>query len=118
MRIGVTFRTLLLAAAVWVLVYALATATCSTFGCAASHKGAVSLSAKDTTVGQRNESTTTVTPGRDLNVGGGSDSIALWLAILGLGIAQPATALVGALAYQYVLRPMRIGKENGKTNGT
>lgn len=89
----------------WVLVYALATATCNSLGCAAFKKGSLPLTVKDTTVGQRNESTTTVTPGRDLNVGGGTDSIALWLAIVSLAAA--------AMAYP-IHRRIRLWRENGK----
>ena len=47
---------------------------------------------------------------RDLTVGGGTDSISLGLAILGLAV-QPVTVILGALAYQYILRPRRMERE-------
>lgn len=43
------------------------------------------------------------------SVGGDGDSIALWLAILGLVI----TPILGAFLYKYVFRPVRIWRENG-----
>lgn len=53
---------------------------------------------------------------RDVTVGGGTDSIALWLAIISLFLL-PVTALAGALVYQHILRPRRIVKENGNHAG-
>lgn len=50
------------------------------------------------------------------DVGGGVDSVSLWLAILGLALA-PVTAVAGALVYQHILRPRRIVKENGNHVG-
>lgn len=59
------------------------------------------------------------------DIGGGVDSVALWLAIAGL-VLLPVASIVGALIYQHVLRPRRIVKEsspalagngNGKHDG-
>ena len=50
------------------------------------------------------------------NVGGGGDSVALWMAIISLFLL-PVTAVAGALVYQHILRPRRIVKENGNHNG-
>jgi hypothetical protein len=54
----------------------------------------------DMTVGVRS---TTLTAGKDLTVGGGTDSVALWLAILSLGVAP--------LSYP-ILRKVRLWREN------
>lgn len=51
------------------------------------------------------------------SIGGDGDTIALWLAILGLVI----TPLLGASVYKYVFRPFRMWRErngNGNGNGT
>jgi hypothetical protein len=50
------------------------------------------------------------------DIGGGTDSVALWLAII-LLFLLPVTALAGALVYQHILRPRRIVRENSKHNG-
>jgi len=59
------------------------------------------------------------------DIGGGGDSVSLWLAIAGL-VLLPIASLAGALIYQHVLRPRRImnesspaqaGKRSGKHNG-
>ena len=50
------------------------------------------------------------------DIGGGGDSVALWLAIMGL-VLLPLASLAGALIYQHVLRPRRIVKENGNAGG-
>jgi len=69
------------------------------------------------------KATTTATTG---DIGGGGDSVALWLAIAGL-VLLPIASIAGALIYQHVLRPRRImnesspaqaGKGNGKHNGS
>ena len=72
--------------------------------------GCAALRAKsELTVGQRKESTTTVAPsaGRDLVVGGGQDSIALWLAIGALGL--------GTVAAYPLQRKIRLWRANGKS---
>ncbi len=49
------------------------------------------------------------------SVGGGGDSIALWLAIIGLVV----TPVLGAGLYKYAFRPLRIWKEkNGNGHST
>ncbi len=49
------------------------------------------------------------------SVGGGGDSVALWLAILGLIV----TPVLGAVLYKYGFRPLRIWREkNGNGNGS
>jgi hypothetical protein len=59
------------------------------------------------------------------DIGGGGDSVALWLAIAGL-VLLPIASLAGAMIYQHVLRPRRImsesssalaEKRNSKHNG-
>lgn len=93
-------------------------------GCATFRSGEVPLASLEATVGvkvtESNETSTSV--GGDMSVGGdstggsiiggGGDSVALWMAILCLA-AQPITAVAGALLYQHMLRPRRIRKENG-----
>lgn len=51
----------------------------------------------------------------DIDVGGGGDSIALWMAILGLIV----TPVLGAVLYKYGFRPFRLWRErngNGNSN--
>ena len=93
-------------------------------GCAMLRSGKAPLALVDTTVGvrstQSHETSTDVggnmAVGGDSTggsvIGGGGDSVALWVAILCLA-AQPVTAVAGALLYQHMLRPRRIRKENG-----
>lgn len=93
-------------------------------GCAAFRSGEAPLASIEAVVGVKSTETNDISTsvGGDMNVGGdstggsviggGGDSVALWLAILALA-AQPITAVVGALLYQYMLRPRRIRKENG-----
>lgn len=48
------------------------------------------------------------------SIGGGGDSVALWLAILGLIV----TPFLGAILYKYGFRPFRLWREkNGNGNG-
>lgn len=48
------------------------------------------------------------------SIGGGGDSVALWLAILGLIV----TPILGAILYKYGFRPFRLWRErNGNGNG-
>jgi len=52
------------------------------------------------------------------DVGGGTDSIALWLSILGL-ILLPVASLAGGLYYAQILRPRRIARQvEEQRNGT
>jgi hypothetical protein len=75
-------------------------------------KTPIASTTKETTVTQ-NESPG-ATGGDKLSLtGGGTDSIALWLAIVSLGLA-PVTAVAGAKVYEGILRPRRLVKENGK----
>ncbi len=93
------------------------TAILALAGCATLRSGESPLAAVDTTVGLRSTDV-----GRDMDVGrdstggsvigGGGDSVALWMAVLGLA-TQPLMAVAGALMYQHVMRPRRIRKENG-----
>jgi hypothetical protein len=75
--------------------------------CATAHEDAIRIT-PETTVGYRGGEVSTEIASR---VGGGTDSIALWLAIVGL----VATPILGALLYQHGFRPRRLRKENRRS---
>ena len=106
------------------VVFSVSAAILVVLGCATIRSGESPLAAVDATVGIRsseaNETSTSVggnmAVGGDSTggsvIGGGGDSVALWMAIICLAV-QPITAVAGALLYQHKLRPRRIRKENG-----